>query len=109
MALTPAALQGGILLTTTPAAIYTGPANTRAVIKRAVFSNVTASPATLTVTSTRSGGTALGVITAFSVPANSDYEPPALANWVVQPGDVLTASCGTAASVNAFINGFTVV
>lgn len=109
MAVTPAVLQGGVLLTTSSAIIYTCPAATRAVIKRAVFSNVTGSAVTLTLTSTRSGGGALGVITVQAIPANSTYTAPELANWTMVAGDALNALCSAAASVNAYASGFTVV
>ena len=108
MTVSPAVLQGGVLLTTSSVALYTAPAGTKAVIKRAVFSNYTVAPSTITVTITRSGGAALGIITIQPVAADSSYTAPELANLVLQTGDVVSAMAANLATVNAFISGFTV-
>lgn len=107
MAISPAVLQGGVALTTSSAAIYTAPSGTKAVIKRAVFTNFSAAAVTVSVTSTRSGGSPLTLIDGQSIPAHTDYIAPELANFVMNTGDALNASCSAAASVNAFAWGYT--
>ena len=109
MAITSAPLQGGVLLTTTTAAIYTCPPATKAVVKRAVFANYTALAVTITVTITRAGGSALNIITVQPIAANSAYTAPELAGMALNPGDVVNALASTLNSVNAFVSGFTVV
>lgn len=103
---TPAVLQKGVVLTTGAVAIVTGVAASQTIIKRAVFSNVTATPVTITVSRTPSGGSPLIIIDVQSVAANSTYLAPELANMVLLAGDTITALCSAAASVNAFASGF---
>lgn len=107
MAITPAVLAPGSVLGTASAALYTAPAGTRAVVKRAVFSNITATSQSITVTVTRSGGSAVTIISAQAVPGNSTYLAPELSNLVLAPGDALGALSSAAASINAFASGFT--
>lgn len=107
MAINPAVLQGGVLVGTAPVAVYTAPGATHAIVKKAVFTNISAGAVTLTVTSTRSGGSALTIISAQSLAANEAFTASEIGYWVMNPGDVLTATSSVAASINAFINGLT--
>jgi hypothetical protein len=103
---TPAVLQPGIVLTGASVAIITAQANAQSIIKRAVFSNVTAGAITITVTRTPSGGAPLTIISGQPVAANSTYLAPELANMVLNGGDTINALASAAASVNAFASGF---
>lgn len=107
MAITPTVLQGGVVLTTSAVVMYTVPANTHAVIKRGVFSNITAGAVTITVTITRLSGSAINIITVQPISADSTYTAPELANLVMNPGDVISALCSAGTSVNCFLSGFT--
>lgn len=107
MAIQPAVLQGGVALGVASSVLYLAPVATRAVVKRAVFTNSTGAAVTLTVSITRSGGAALTLISAQSVSANSAYTAPEMANLVLAPGDAVGALCSSAASIVAVISGFT--
>lgn len=107
MAITPAVLQGGVLLGTAAAAIYTAPTATRAVVKRAVFTNATATSQNITVAVGRSGGGSTAIISAQPIPANSTYLAPELANLVLAPGDSITAAASAGSSIGAILSGFT--
>jgi hypothetical protein len=105
MAVTFSALQGGVVLTAAAQAIFTCPGNvTRAVIKAAVFANPGSTSATLGVTVTRSGGSALAIVPAVPVPAGQPYVADAMFDLVLGPGDVVSA---TGLGLNAFVSGFT--
>lgn len=108
MAITPAVLQGGVLLGTAAAALYTAPAATRAVVKRAVFTNATGTAQNITVSVTRAGGGATAIISAQPIGANSTYLAPELANLVLAPGDAIVAAASAASSIGAIMSGFTI-
>lgn len=108
MAATPAVLVPGATLGTSAAAIYTAPGSTKAVVKRGVFANGSASATTYTVTLTRSGGSPLALIPARSVAAGATDVPAELANLVLNAGDALNAQAGAASSIVATVSGFTV-
>ncbi len=103
----PAVLQGGVALGTAPGVLYTAPPGTKAVVKRAVFTNATSTGATITVTVTRAGGSAVAIISAQPIGPNAACTAPELANLVLGPGDALGASSSVAGAVNAFASGWT--
>lgn len=107
MAIIPSALAGPLALGTTLAAIYTAPAGTSAVVKRAVFTNVSASTAAFTVQVARSGGAGFAIILNQFLAPGATYPAPELENLVLSSGDVIKASASALASVNAIASGFT--
>ena len=108
--ITPAVIQGGAVLGTAVIPIYTTPASTKGIIRRAVFTNVGAAAVTYTVSILRVGApSAVVLISARSLAPNQSDVPPELASMVLGAGDVVSGSASLAASVNAFMNGYTVV
>lgn len=110
MAITPAVLQAGTQLGTSAAALYTAPANTRAVVKKATFTNTSAGAVTFTVYRVASGGSpgdANTIIKAKSLAANESYTCPELSNQVIGPGDSIQALASAGTSITAVISGFT--
>jgi len=108
MAILPAVLQGGATLGTTAIVLYTAPTNTKAVVKKATFTNISTGTVTLTVSIGRNGGGALTVTNAQAIPAGQAYIAVELGNHVLGPGDTLNAVAGTAAALNAIVSGYTV-
>ena len=111
MAIAPDALWGISVLTASAAAIYTAPANTTTIIKRAVFLNTDTVARTITIHVIRSGGgaaaTANKIINAYPLSPNQAYVPPELANLVLETGDAIHALASTASVVNTLGSGFT--
>lgn len=107
--ISPAALQGGVALTTTliPVVLVSAPA--RGVVKRAVFSNFSSSAVSISVSILRVGGSANSIITARPIPAGLTDLAPELASMVLNPGDMIEASCSVSGAVNCFVSGYTVV
>lgn len=103
---TPAVLQPGAVLTTSAVAYVTGTANSQTIIKRAVFSNITAGAVTITVSRTPSGGSPLIIIDVQSIAGNATYLAPELANMVLNAGDTITALASAGAAINVFASGF---
>jgi len=110
MALTilPAALQGGVVLGTVTAPIYTAPTGKSATVKRAVFVNTGAAATLVTVTVTRGANPALTIIQGRSIGAGAADLAPELSALVLNPNDVLAAFASTGAVVNCFVSGLTV-
>lgn len=110
MAINPAILTPSQQLGTAAAGIYTCPVATRAIIKRAVFTNVSTGAANLTVYRVASGGSAGAtneVIAAMSLSAGQAYTAPELANMVLTPGDAIFAMSSVGSAINATMSGFT--
>lgn len=100
---------GNAQLTTGAVTYITGVAGSQTIIKRVVFSNVTATAATITVWRVPTGGTAGAtnqIISVQSVAANSTYLAPELANMVLNGGDVIQALASVAATVDIFGSGY---
>ena len=102
----PAVLQPGAVLTTSTVTYITGAANSQTIIKRVVFTNVTAGAVTITVFRTPSGGSPLTIIDVQSIPGNATYLAPELANMVLSGGDTIGAQASAGASINVFASGF---
>jgi hypothetical protein len=102
----PAVLQPGVVLTTSSAPCVTGASASQTVIKRAVFTNVTAGAVTFTVTRTPSAGAPLTIINARSIAAGGTDLAPELANMVLNAGDIIAALASAGASINVFASGF---
>ena len=107
MALQTAVLQPGVVLGTATAPIYTVPGGKSAWVKRALFVNTSAAAVTITVTLTRAGGSALTIISNQSLGPNVAYVSPELSSLALAAGDIVSASAGTAAVVNAVMSGLT--
>lgn len=108
--ISPAVLQPGIVLGTSAVAIVTAAVNQQNIIKRAVFSNPTGGAVPFTVYRIPSGGsvgTATVIIPSRAIAAGATDLAPELANMVLNAGDTIQALAGTAASINAFVSGFT--
>lgn len=109
MAITPDALWGPGSLTAAAAAIYTSPAATTTVVKRAVFLNTDTTTRTITVHVVRSGGSATTgnkVINAFALYPNQAYVAVELTNLVLEAGDAIYALASSASVVNSIGSGF---
>lgn len=98
-------LAATTLATTGATAVYTVPANTGAIVKKALVCNTTTSPATITVALTKSGGSAVTVVNAYSVGANDTVDLTELAGLCLGPGDIVTCTAGTAAALNVALSG----
>jgi hypothetical protein len=104
---TPAVLQGGVVLTTINVVYVTAPANTTVVIKNGVITNPSGNATTTyTCSVLRSGGSLLVVIPARNVVSPGTDLMPELANFVLNPGDVLELEASSAAILNFFASGF---
>ena len=103
MAITPVIIEGGITLGITLATIYTATGNAK--VTAPAFVNTTASPVTLTISITRSGGAAKTITPGVPVAANTVYLAPELSGLVLANGDIIQAQASAAASINAFISG----
>jgi hypothetical protein len=84
----------------------TGAANSKTIIKRAVFTNATAGAVTFAVSITPSGGAGLEIIYNRSLAANASDLAPELSNWVLNGGDTVQAVASAGASIHMFASGF---
>ncbi len=107
MAIVAAVLQGGVTLGTTATPLYTAPAGTTAIVKRAVFANSGGAAVTVTVRVVRNGGSGGALVNAQSVALNGSYMAPELSQLVLGPGDAVTALCSAISSVFVVMSGFT--
>jgi hypothetical protein len=103
---TPVVLQPGATLTVGNVTYITGPANSQTIIKRAVFTNITAGAVSFTVSRTPSGGVGLEIIYGRSIAANTTDLAPELSNMVLNPGDTIQAAASAGASIHMFASGF---
>lgn len=106
---TPAVFCPSTQITTGAVAYVTGPANGQALIKRAVFTNITAGAVTITVYRVASGGSpgsANIVIDARPVPALGTDLAPELSNMVLSAGDTIQALASANTSINLTVSGF---
>lgn len=101
-----AVLNAGVQITTGAVAYITGGANTKTVIRRAVFNNITGGAVTITVRRTPSGGGALDLITARPVAASGTDLAPELANMVLNGGDTISCLASANTAINFFASGF---
>jgi hypothetical protein len=106
---TPAVLAPSAQLTAGVVTYITGTANAQTIIKRAVFTNVTAGAVTFTVWRVPSGGTSGStnlLIDARSIAAGGTDLAPELANMVLYAGDTIQAEASAATSINFTASGF---
>jgi hypothetical protein len=80
-------------------------ANHGMIVKKAIACNTTASAATLTITVTKSGGSALTIVSAYPVAAGDTVDFTELAGLCLGPSDKVSALAGTGASINLIISG----
>lgn len=107
----PAALQPGAQITTAALAYVTGGANSKAIIKRAVFTNVTSGAITITVyrvPSAGSPGATNIIIDARPIAALGTDLAPELANMVLNSGDTIQCLASANTSINFFASGYVV-
>lgn len=107
MAIQPAPLQPGLAIPTAGTPLYVTPPNSTAVVKRAVLSNTTPGPISVTIAIQRAGVSLVASLTIMTrtLPGNTTDLLPELANFVMVTGDAMNVSA-TAPGVNAFISGF---
>lgn len=107
---TPVVLSPGVQLGTGASSTIIGAVNGQTIIKRAVFTNAGNSGAvTITAYRVASGGSPSGsncIIPGRSVAQNATDLAPELANMVLNAGDQVFCSAGTAAIINFFASGF---
>lgn len=98
----PAQLAG-----TDAAAVYTAPALTSAKIGRAVFTNTTAGPLTITAGITTGGALAAAttLISAMTLAAGQSYVSPELAGAIIPAGSALRAYASAATSITFTMSG----
>ena len=98
----PAQLAG-----TDAAAVYTTPALTTAKIGRAVFTNTTGGPVTITAGITTGGALAAGttLISAMTLAAGQAYVSPELAGAVLPPASAIRAYASAGTSVTFTASG----
>lgn len=108
---TPIKGWGPSQLGTSAAALYTVPATSTVVINRAVFTNVSDSPCSITVYVVRSGGSANDastVIDAYNIQPGEAYVSPELSGLVLSGGDAIQALAGAATSITTMGSGFSI-
>lgn len=101
-------LVAGVQLTVAAVPYYAAPTGTTSVVKRGIFSNVTAAPVTITVNVVPSGGSAAltnQVINARTLAPFETYVSPELAGVVLDPGDAIVALASVATSVVFLASG----
>lgn len=79
--------------------------NHAAIVKSVVVCNSASTSTTLTVTATKSGGSAVPIVSAFSVPAGDTVPLDELGGSMFGPGDKLSAYAGAASSLSLVITG----
>ena len=107
-AVLPFPFKQGTVPTAAAAAILTSGAAQNIIIKKAVFTNVTAGALTITVWLVApAGATATGniLMNNFSIAANSDYVCNELSNQVVSLGATVQAQASAANGINYAISG----
>lgn len=110
MTIAPAVLNPGVQLGASVATLYTTPANTKAIVRRAVFTNIDTVTRLVTVYRVISGGSAgvtNTIIAAYPVAPGQDYAPASMSGLTLGAGETIQAFADVAAKVNAFISGFT--
>ena len=92
------------------ASVYTAPTSTTAKIGRAVFTNTTASAATITAGITTGGalGASTTMISAHTVSPGEAYVSPELAGAVIPAGSQIHAYSGTASAITFTVSGLIV-
>lgn len=106
---TPAVLSQSLQLTTSAVVYVTGSLNGQTIIKRGVFTNVTAGAITITVYRVTNGGTAGAtniLIDARSIAALGTDLAPELANMVLNAGDTVQCLASAGSSINFTASGF---
>jgi hypothetical protein len=103
---TPIVLQAGATLTVGNVVYITGAVGSLTIIKRVVFTNITAGVVFFTAVRTPFGGAGLEIIFARSLPAGGSDLAPELSNMVLNAGDTISAVATAAASIHIFASGF---
>ena len=98
------------LAATDAAAVYTVPVLTSAKIGRAVFTNTTAGPVTITAGITTGGAltAATTLIATMTLAAGQSYISPELARAVLPAGSAIRAYAGAATSITFTASGLTI-
>lgn len=88
--------------------VYTAPASTRTILDKATVTNTTGTAATITafvVAAAGAAGAANTVISAQSVAAGTSYLCPEIVGQVLNPGDFVVVTAGTAAALTFRLSG----
>ncbi|CAB3731146.1 hypothetical protein [Paraburkholderia rhynchosiae] len=112
MTITALPLVPDATLTNADANYYTCPVNTTAVVKRAVFTNTSASAVTITANVVRSGGSVAAsnqIITSQPIAPQSTYVSPELAGLTLSAGDAIHAVASANSVVNFMASGIQIV
>ena len=113
MTITPVRMASAAYIPTSLTTLYTCPSSTvnGAVVRKAVFNNVSGTSASFTLYVVPTGGTAGAsnqVISSVTVQNGSEpYIAAELGNLVLNPGDTIQALASTASAIVAMISGFT--
>jgi hypothetical protein len=102
---------GPVQLGNSVSVLFTNPGASKGVINRAVFTNVTGTPQSITVYVVRSGGgptAANTVISAYNIQPGEAYVSPELSSLVLGGGDTVQALSSAAASITTVASGFSV-
>lgn len=97
-----------VQLTTAATTLRTTPVNSQDIIRRGVFTNVTGGAITVTIYRVPAAGSAGAtnvLVSAYSIAANADYEPPALASLVLNAGESIQCLASANTSINATLSG----
>ena len=109
MAISPVVMQPGFVLANSAQIVYTTPANVRAIVKRATFTNVDTVTRTFTVYRVPSLGSPLTnntIISAQTLSPGEDYSPISLSGLTLNPGETIQAMADASGVVNFFMSGF---
>jgi hypothetical protein len=111
MIITPVELWPEVSIPTSVAIVYTAaPAGNGATIKRAVFTNTSATPQKITVYKVPRGGSPNAnnmLINAYSVDGGEDYVPQSMINMTVPPGGSIQLLADAGGVINTTASGFT--
>lgn len=106
----PVPLQPGVQLGNTPAEIFAQTPTGVAVVRRAVFANITAGAIDITAWRLAAGGAVSNsnlILPTRSVAAMATDLAPELTNLVLNQGESIWAKASAAGSVNFFASGYT--
>jgi len=106
--ISPIVMVAGTDAPSSEASQYDCPANSRAVVRHAVFTNHTAGAVTLTVYIVPSGGSAAAankVLDAYSIAAHTAYVSPEVAGVVLNQGDGIHTLASAGTSIGQSISG----
>ena len=107
MATTPTLMYRGTLTTTTTTQLYAGAASGIAIVTNIALTNITSAAATTTI-NLQTGSTAVAILSAVTVPANSTafFDVKQVLSGTT---NAITGGAGTSSAINAHISGVVIV